>query len=305
MKKFVFFATIGIALVVILSGTASAGHIVLPVVDGVVRDGLDSPKDGIADVIMANVVVQVLDVERDIMPFEDRGILEFDLSTLSGPITSATLDLNVFSSNGPYPFNVDVFTYTGDGILSLNDFNVGTLFHTFGYSGEKTVQLDATPFIKTIVSSGDQYAGFNLQFAEPSTIPMNGPFVAFNSLEYPPAATLTILAVPEFTTIDIEPDTLNLKSKGKWITAYIELPDGYDVNNIDVSTVMLEDQVQTEARPTEIGDYDNDDIADLMVKFDRQKLISLLEVGDAELTVAGELCDGTPFEGSDTIRVID
>ena len=77
------------------------------------------------------------------------------------------------------------------------------------------------------------------------------------------------------------------------------------MNNIDVSTVMLEDQVQTEARPTEIGDYDNDDIADLMVKFDRQKLISLLEVGDAELTVAGELCDGTPFEGSDTIRVID
>ena len=117
--------------------------------------------------------------------------------------------------------------------------------------------------------------------------------------------TCTIKPAIILATTDIDPDTLNLKSKGKWVTAYIELPDDYDVNNIDVSTVMLEDQVQAEVRPTEIGDYDNDGIADLMVKFDRQELISLLEVGDAELKVAGELYDGTPFEGSDTIRVID
>jgi len=201
-KCHLVFIIIGIALMVSIGlvGTISAENIqpVLPVVDGVVRDGLHSPKDGIADVIMANSVVQVLDVERDSLPFEDRGILEFDVSTLSGPITSATLDLSVFSSNGPYPFKVDVFTYTGDGILSLNDFNSGTLFHTFEYSGDETVQLDVTPFIKSIVSSGDQYAGFNLQFAEPSTIPMNGPFVAFNSLEFPPAATLTILSEMDY-----------------------------------------------------------------------------------------------------------
>jgi hypothetical protein len=42
-----------------------------------------------------------------------------------------------------------------------------------------------------------------------------------------------------------------------------------------------------------------------MVKFDTQELIPLLEVGDAELTVSGELIDGPMFEGSDTIRVID
>ena len=196
------FIIIGIALMVSIGlvGTASAENdqALSPVVDGVVRDGLYSPKDGIADVIMANVVVQVLDVERESLPFEDKGILEFDVSTLSGPIISATLDLSVYSSNGPYPFNVDVFTYTGDGILSLNDFNTGTLFHTFEYSGDETVQLDVTPFIKSIVSSGDQYVGFNFQFAEPSTIPMNGPFVAFNSLEYPPAATLTILSEMDY-----------------------------------------------------------------------------------------------------------
>lgn len=106
-------------------------------------------------------------------------------------------------------------------------------------------------------------------------------------------------------TIDIDPDTLNLKSKGKWVTTYIELLEEYDVADIDVSTIMLNDQVQAEMTPTEIGDYDDDGIADLMVKFDRSAVQGILEVGEeVEITVTGELTDGT-FEGSDTIRVID
>ena len=40
--------------------------------------------------------------------------------------------------------------------------------------------------------------------------------------------------------VNIDPDTLNVKSKGKWITAYIELPEGYDVNDIDINTVKLQ-----------------------------------------------------------------
>ena len=43
--------------------------------------------------------------------------------------------------------------------------------------------------------------------------------------------------------------------------------------------------------------------ADLMVKFDRASLIDLLSVGKPTLTITGEV-DGTPFEGTDTIKVI-
>lgn len=106
-------------------------------------------------------------------------------------------------------------------------------------------------------------------------------------------------------TINLDPNTLNLKSKGKWITCRIELPEGYDVNDIDVSTIMLNGVVPAQSRPIGIGDTDGDGVAELMVKFSRSAVQALLTPGDeTELTVSGELTDGTIFEGTDTIRVI-
>jgi len=116
-----------------------------------------------------------------------------------------------------------------------------------------------------------------------------------------------VASVPEPipAPIDIDPDALNLKSEGKWITCYIELPEGYDVADIDVSTVVLNDLVPAESRPTGILDHDGDGILELMVKFSRSAVQGLLGTADeAELTVTGELADGTPFEGADTIKVV-
>ncbi len=109
-------------------------------------------------------------------------------------------------------------------------------------------------------------------------------------------------------TIDLQPNTLNLRSKGKWLTCYIELPEGYDVNDINVSTVkllVLGEEVSAEINPTEVDDYDDDGISDLMVKFDRQALIEYLDgaTGDVTLRVKGEVAE-TPFEGEDTITVV-
>lgn len=124
------------------------------------------------------------------------------------------------------------------------------------------------------------------------------------ALDEPTIIDIYIPSIP--STINIDPDTLNLKSKGIGITSYIELPEDYDLADIDISTILLEDTISAEANPTEIGDYDNDGIADLMVKFDMSAVQGILEVGDEiVITVMGELTDGTPFEGSDTIRVID
>jgi hypothetical protein len=126
---------------------------------------------------------------------------------------------------------------------------------------------------------------------------------------------------PLSATIDIDPDTLNVKSHGEWITAYIELPEGYDVNDIGVSTIYLLDTISVDtSAPATVGDYDSDGTSDLMVKFDRTAVVDYLSIEDVteevtedetgtdyyvELTITGKLTDETPFEGRDTIRVID
>lgn len=116
--------------------------------------------------------------------------------------------------------------------------------------------------------------------------------------------TEIIPVIPAF--VDFDPDTLNLKSSGQWVTSYIELPIGYDINTIDLESIRLNDQIPITPEPTEIGDYDENGIPDLMVKFDRLAVQSILEVGDeAKITITGELINGKPFEGSDIIRVID
>ncbi|MFX1445791.1 MAG: nitrous oxide reductase family maturation protein NosD, partial [Promethearchaeota archaeon] len=130
-----------------------------------------------------------------------------------------------------------------------------------------------------------------------------------NNIIYGWEPELSIFAIMEpyiEATIDIDPDTLNLKSKGKFITAYIELQEGYDVCNIDISTVMIQESIPAAPSPTDIADYDDDGIPDLMVKFDRTSVQLSLSPGEAvEITIDGSLIDGTYFSGTAYIRVID
>jgi len=115
-------------------------------------------------------------------------------------------------------------------------------------------------------------------------------------------------------TIYFDPDTLSLKSNGEWITAYIELPEGYNVGDIDIATIMLNNTISADlTAPIEIDDYDMDGISDLMVKFRRAEVTSLIHEAlrnngwrscNVMLSVAGKLLDRTLFEGSDTIKVI-
>jgi hypothetical protein len=115
---------------------------------------------------------------------------------------------------------------------------------------------------------------------------------------------------PVQAIIDIDPNTLNLKSKGKMVTAYIELPECYYVTEIDIGTVYLEcleGSFPAKLNPSGVGDYDYDNIPDLMVKFDRQALIESLgeAKGEIMLTIKGEIDEAFLFEGSDVITVIN
>ena len=119
-------------------------------------------------------------------------------------------------------------------------------------------------------------------------------------------ATFSIhLPVTNITaTIDFDPNTLDKKSNGNWVTVYIELPAGYNVNNIIISSIRLQGTIHAESWPYCIGDNDSVGIQDLMVKFKRADVINILPNGDnVQILVTGTV-GTTTFEGVDTIRVI-
>ncbi|KAF5436887.1 Outer membrane protein assembly factor BamB, contains PQQ-like beta-propeller repeat, partial [Candidatus Methanophagaceae archaeon] len=98
--------------------------------------------------------------------------------------------------------------------------------------------------------------------------------------------------------VRIAPETLNLNASGVF-TAFITLPEGYDVADIVVNTV------ECEGAPALSGTVSASDNGTLVVKFDREDLRDDLPTGDeVEMTVTGELTDGTRFEGSDTVKVM-
>ena len=99
------------------------------------------------------------------------------------------------------------------------------------------------------------------------------------------------------THLDVDPDTLNLKSKGRWITAYLSTENAsiYDVN---ISSILLQDTLVPER-------YDYQDEV-LMLKFNRQDFKDTVQVGESvEVKLSGKWEDGTGFEARDHIRVIN
>jgi len=99
--------------------------------------------------------------------------------------------------------------------------------------------------------------------------------------------------------VKIVPRTINLASEGRWITSYIWLPEDYDVADIDPKSIKLNDEIQ----PEQLWVDEEQQIA--IVKFDREDVQSIINIGEVDLTITGRLTDGTVFEGTDIIRVIN
>ncbi|MFW9918541.1 MAG: hypothetical protein ACFFED_03010 [Candidatus Thorarchaeota archaeon] len=117
------------------------------------------------------------------------------------------------------------------------------------------------------------------------------------------ASTIAI-EEPE-VVVDVKPDTLNLMSKGRYIMCYITPSEGYDARDIDISTIVLEG---VSALPYRYGfiDINEDGICELMVKFDRNAIISVLpfeRCDDYLMHIMGSYNDGIAFRGTDLIDI--
>lgn len=114
--------------------------------------------------------------------------------------------------------------------------------------------------------------------------------------------------------VDIKPEKLNINSNRRFITAYIELPEGYEPGQVDIATVKITkineeavDPIFVCSEPTEIGDYDLDGIPDLMVKFlmDDVREVIFHDL-DLTFTLEGNLmASETSFYGNESVRAVD
>ena len=108
------------------------------------------------------------------------------------------------------------------------------------------------------------------------------------------------------TALICTPETLNLKSHGRWITCLVQSADIVDIEDVNLDSLMLNGTIAAERAVMQ------EDL--LMLKFSRHELITSLLPGDEEelefpmeieLTVTGNLMiDDSPFEATDSIRVI-
>jgi hypothetical protein len=102
-------------------------------------------------------------------------------------------------------------------------------------------------------------------------------------------------------TVSVHPQTLNLRSGGRWITVKITLPEGMDPQDLDITKVRL--WINGEAIEPEWGEACDDCV---MIKFSRDALQDLgSPEEEVEIRITGELPGGESFEGTDTIRMIN
>lgn len=128
---------------------------------------------------------------HDGFTIEDRTVIEFDVSRLSGVILQATLLLGIdnFDPGGSIGI-IDVFTYVGDGVVTADEFYAGAWYASISFNGDREiVPVDVASFVQCIIDTGEQFAGFRLS-TETSDRYLLGEIVAM------PEPVLTVIPEP-------------------------------------------------------------------------------------------------------------
>jgi len=146
---------------------------------------------------------------------------------------------------------------------------------------------------------------FTNQMEEAPAIPDASKRIFYNAIVWAGMPSMT----PFQVKVRISPETLNLKSKGKWITVHIELPYNLSAARINPATLLLNDTVPSERHPRSLNKED------LMLKFNRAEVTILIldsvnvslvtkeMFSSITLTITGKLNDGTPFQGNHIVKI--
>jgi len=112
----------------------------------------------------ANVLLLSFDAVKS--GTEDRTIAHFDISSLTYMPQSSIFDIPIDNIDPGLPGGIfEVYAFAGDGVVSIDEWNAGSLIHTFygiegGYS---TLSFDITTLLQNAYTNGDTYLSFNFR----------------------------------------------------------------------------------------------------------------------------------------------
>jgi predicted NUDIX family NTP pyrophosphohydrolase len=258
-----------------------------------------------------------------------------DFGTGNNPRSVAIADLNAdgrpdlaVANTNPdsYSPTVSVLLGNGDGTFGTKtDFGTGSGFLPSSVAiadlnadgrPDLAVAIAGSNTVSVLLGNGDGTFGAKTDFGT-GNIPFSVAIADLNADGKPDLAvanagsnTVSVLLnrggtpAPVAMAFDFTPNTLNLTSRGLWVTGFLEPASPFAASDIDIASIRLNGTVPVDpAAPTALGDHDANGVPDLMVKFNRVAVeLSVSEGNSVPVTVTGTV-DGRSFIGTDYIRV--
>jgi parallel beta-helix repeat protein len=105
--------------------------------------------------------------------------------------------------------------------------------------------------------------------------------------------------------LGLDPGWQRLENGKGEVTVHIELPAGLPPEDIETSSLLLNNTVSPIRARFSIGDYDDDGVADLTARFSVREAYRVLQPGEnVELFISGSLKNGLRFEGRRPLKVV-
>ena len=175
-----------------------------------------------------------------------------------------------------YRLNPDVFAFATGSVQRLPNGNT-----LIGWG-------NANPTLTEVAADGSLVSELTFD-------PGIGSYRAFR-FEWPPVKP---------ATIELNPGTFNLDSRGGWILAQIR-PEtaNFPISDVELLTVRLNGAVPADSASAKWGDAKKDSIPDLTVRFARDQVAPLLAIGLNRIEVSGSLKTGEIIRGFADLRVL-
>jgi hypothetical protein len=113
------------------------------------------------DVILEGDETGFLNLDKD--PFESRTALEFPSSEI--PSDADTFQLRAYFEAGALPKSVEIYAYSGDGTLSLTDFDPGELVGSTTVSNYAPFTVSLSPDAIRAIRTTSNFVGFTFRVA--------------------------------------------------------------------------------------------------------------------------------------------